>query len=77
MTHEERLELIHRPFFIINMGPSYPHGGTAVADNFYSNNEEWAERSNPENQGETGSARGSKHMGWILISNRHTREMAK
>lgn len=48
MTHEERQELIHRPFFIVGMGPSYPWGGTAVADNFYGT-DHWAERPTPHN----------------------------
>lgn len=46
MTHEERLELIHRPFFITYIGPSYPWGGCAVADNFFGSGE-WAERARP------------------------------
>jgi hypothetical protein len=36
LTHEERLELIYRPFFIVNIGSSYPWGGVAVIDHFYS-----------------------------------------
>lgn len=54
MTHEERLALIHRPFLIRNVGPSYLHGGTAVADTFGELAEDdddslrgWAPRSHP------------------------------
>jgi hypothetical protein len=46
VTHEERLALIHRPFFITYMGCSYPWGGTAVKDNFFGT-ESWAERPTP------------------------------
>ncbi len=34
MTPAERLELIHRPFFITYIGHSYPHGGCIVGDSF-------------------------------------------
>lgn len=55
MTHEERLRLIHRPFFLTTFAPSYPHGGTAVTDTFGVDNDDakakakqgWAERSRP------------------------------
>lgn len=46
LTHEQRQELIHRPFFITYMGSSYPWGGVAVADNFFGTGE-WAERPLP------------------------------
>lgn len=45
MTHEERLALIHRPFFITTFTTSYPHGGVAVTDNFFDPEmDKWAER---------------------------------
>lgn len=59
MTHEERMALIMRPFFIERFGPSYPWGGTAVADNFYGTGD-WAERPRPT-QSETGTSRGTGH----------------
>ncbi len=59
MTHEERLELIHRPFFIINIGHCYPWGGCAVTDNFF-DTDGWAARSLPTSEGKSSlSAAGS------------------
>jgi hypothetical protein len=34
LTHDERIALIHRPFFITTFGTSYPHGGCIVGDSF-------------------------------------------
>lgn len=34
MTHDERLALINRPFWIRNLSPSYPWSGTIVGDRF-------------------------------------------
>lgn len=34
MTHEERIEIIMRPFFITRFGPSYLWSGTIIGDNF-------------------------------------------
>lgn len=52
MTHDERTELIHRPFFITYFGTSYPWGGVAVADTFYSDmaGMNWAERAVPSGE---------------------------
>ena len=44
MTHSERLTLIHRPFFITHMAPSYLWGG-AAAGNRFDDPYEWADRS--------------------------------
>lgn len=60
MTHEQRQELIHRPFFITYFGTSYPWGGVAVSDQFFYNGTCWAERPRPIH-GETGAARGTAH----------------
>lgn len=34
MDHDARIALIMRPFFIVRFGPSYPHAGTIIGDNF-------------------------------------------
>ncbi len=44
MTHEDRLALIHRPFFITHIGRSYNWAGAAAGDTFYATDGEKASR---------------------------------
>ncbi len=48
MTHDERLTLIYRPFFITTFTTPYPWGGAALTDNFFDpEGREWAQRPIP------------------------------